>query len=532
MGLRIRSFKQAAFWSTAINGFSQGLALLFSMVMATIFGAQESTDILYYCIGIFALMVGMTQAVNVSVLIPETMRRRVQTGDRDAMAFINRFLVILVGLILLLSAGLIWNPPGIIAAISKFSVETLRDHSSLLFWLALSFPLQMISQLLLDILISYRFLTLPAMLSCVNRFINVLFVLFFYQRLGVVSVAMGMVLGFALQLSLNLFLLRRAVGWKFGVWRAEPGHQVLGNIFWAELGTVASTLSNYFVLFMTSGFGAGLITSLNYARRMSGMPVELLTTQVSSVTAVKFNELSALKKHDELSRTFGRVSRLLIAVMVPVSALMSLTGLEIITILYGRGAYRDSVGLTAGLFSVFVLILPLHALVTVLARLFVSHQRVRLGASWQIFSSLLCVGVMAVLIRWLGYWGVAWGRVVHLLLYLLALAPFVMREFSSVSMWPIGKAFFRTALASAVSAGTVWAVTHLYLNGSSPWLIGPVKVLFFAFLYGLILQFLPPDRESQQECAQWVGSAWRRMKRLGGSSGGNAPCSCPTEERK
>ena len=91
MDFRIQSFKQAAFWSTAINAFSQGLALVFSMVMAAVFGARESTDILYYCLGIFALISGLFQAANVNVLIPETMRRRHQTGEADAMAFINRF---------------------------------------------------------------------------------------------------------------------------------------------------------------------------------------------------------------------------------------------------------------------------------------------------------------------------------------------------------------------------------------------------------------------------------------------------------
>ena len=91
MDLRIRSFRQAAFWSTAINAFSQLLSLVFSMVMAAVFGAQESTDVLYYCIGVFALLSGMFQAINVSVLVPETMRRRHQIGELDAMAFINRF---------------------------------------------------------------------------------------------------------------------------------------------------------------------------------------------------------------------------------------------------------------------------------------------------------------------------------------------------------------------------------------------------------------------------------------------------------
>ena len=523
MDLRIRSFKQAAFWSTAINAFGQGLALVFSMIMAAVFGAQESTDILYYCLGIFLLLVGMTQTVNVGVLIPETMRRRVQTGDRDAMAFINRFMALLVGLVVLLSVGLLWNPVGAMGAFSKFPAEVLERNSSLLFWMALSFPLQMVSQLLLDILISYRFLTLPATLSCVSRSLNLGFVLVFHERFGVVSVAMGMALGYALQLALNLYLLRRMVGWRFNVWRAEPGTRIWQNMFWAEAGTTASALSNYLVLFLSSGFGAGILTALSYASRMSAMPIELLTTQVSAVTAVKFNELAAHQDDHQLGQAFGRISRLLVALLTPLSFLMALTGLEIIQILYGRGAFQESVGLTASLFSVFVLVLPLHAMAIVLARLFIAKQRVRMGASWQIFSSLLLMGLMVGFIRWLGPMGLAWGGLVHLILYLLVLSPFVVRVFPTTAMPPVWSALVRTWIACGVVAGLAWGVVAGLFPGYSPWLTGPMKAIIFTVIYGLVLGVVPPDRESQRECRDWARAARRRFWNVGGLPGEVGP---------
>ena len=521
MDLRIRSFKQAAFWSTAINAFSQGLALIFSMAMAALFGAQESTDLLYYCIGAFVLLAGMIQTVNVSVLIPETMRRRVQTDERDAMAFINRFLALLAGIILLLSAGLLNNPARVVGWLSKFPAEMLGRQAPLLFWMALSFPLQMLSQLLLDILISYRFLTLPAALSCVGRAINLVFVWMFHRRFGVVSVAMGMALGFALQLALNLFLMRRTVGWKFGAWRTRSGAGIWRNMFWAELGTVASTLANYLVLFLSTGFGAGAITALNYARRMSSMPVELLTTQVSSVTAVKFNELAARREDRELGRSFGRISRLLIALLTPLAFLMALAGPEIIRILFGRGAFRGSVALTASLFSVFVMILPLHAMAIVLSRLFIAKQRVQMGASWQIFSSLLNMAVLYGFIRWLGPFGLAWGGLAHMLLYLLILNPFVARGFPETAPWRVWGALLRTALAGGLCAGLSWAGCGWLFPEASPWLTGAAKAVFFAFLYGLVLGMIPPDREGRRECARWfqeMSRGWKAIGFLGTSS--------------
>ena len=257
MDLRIRSFRQAAFWSTAINAFSQLLSLVFSMVMAAVFGAQESTDVLYYCIGVFALLSGMFQAVNVNVLVPETMRRRHQIGELDAMAFINRFFAAFALLIAGLTAWILWNPAGTMTLISRFSAEALERNSRLVFWLLATLPLQMAAQLLLDVLVSYKFLTLPAALSCVNRILNVAFVWLFHRQLGVLSVALGMLLGFGLQVLLNLYLLRRAIHWRPLAWRTRVGGRVYRNVAWTELGTLASTLAGYLPLFLFSGFSAG-----------------------------------------------------------------------------------------------------------------------------------------------------------------------------------------------------------------------------------------------------------------------------------
>jgi putative peptidoglycan lipid II flippase len=283
MDFRIQSFRQAAFWSTAINAFSQGLALLFSILMAAVFGAQESTDVLYYCIGIFALLSGLFQAVNVSVLIPETMRRRYQTGEADAMAFMNRFFAAFAVLIFSLTAWLLWNPAGALTMISRFSPEMLARNSRLVFWLLATLPLQMIAQLLLDMLVSYKFLTLPAILSCVNRLLNILFVWLFHRQLGVISVALGMLLGFGFQVALNLILLRRTIRWNPLAWKTRIGGAVYRNIAWTEVGTLASTAAGYLPLLMFSGLSAGAMTVLNYARRLSAIPSQLLTAQISNV---------------------------------------------------------------------------------------------------------------------------------------------------------------------------------------------------------------------------------------------------------
>jgi putative peptidoglycan lipid II flippase len=513
MEFRIRSFKQAAFWSTAINAFSQVLALLFGMLMAAIFGAQESTDVLYYCLGIFLLLSALIQQVNVSVLVPETMRRRHQVGGLDAMAFINRFFAVFLLVILTLTMAMLADPSGTLTLVSRFSREALERNSALVFWLLISFPLQMVAQLLLDILVSYKFLALPATLSCVNRIINIGFVVLFQHRFGVLSVALGLVLGFAVQVGVNAWLLSRVVRWRWGAWRTRVAGDTYRNIAWVELGTLAGALAGYLPLFLFSGFSAGAMTALNYARRLSSMPAELLTGQISGVIAVKFNELAAQRREDGLLEAYGRMSRLMVFVLTPLSVLLALLGPDIVSILFGRGAFQGAaVEATARLFSLLVLNIPLAGMMTVAARFIVARQAIRFGTGWQIFSALLNAALVAGWVHWLGPIGFPIGLILHMSLYMALLAVPMARRFPAIPLWSVWRSLFATLAACAVAGLPVWWLRARWGAGISPWGMATASTLVFVAGYAAWLFILPPDRMAWQYCREMARAAYAKLR--------------------
>lgn len=514
MMFRIQSFRQAAFWSTAINAFSQGLALVFSMVMAAVFGARESTDVLYYCIGIFALLSGLFQAVNVSVLIPETMRRRVQTGELDAMAFINRFFAVFALLILGLTAWLLWNPAGTMTMISRFSAEALDRNSRLVIWLLATLPLQMVAQLLLDILVSYKFLTLPAALSCVNRAWNILFVLLFHRQLGVISVALGMLLGFGLQVGLNVYLLIHITRWNPFAWKTRIGGSVFRNIAWTEIGTLASTLAGYLPLFLFSGFSAGALTAMNYAQKLSAVPTQLLTSQISNVAGIKFNELAAKGELGDMAGSFDRLCRLLVFGLMPLAFGLMLVRHEVVDILFGRGDFGPSVvAQVATLFGVLIFALPLVAMNTMVARYFVARQALSQALPFQLLGGLLNAGMVFLCVSRWGVIGYPAGTLVFWILYFLVLAFAMPRLFPGVTLWPTLGSLARTAGMGGAVAGVVWGIARwMGFWAWSPWLSAFASILLFAGLYVAMLVVLSPDRDA----LQYGLSMWRQFRRRKG----------------
>lgn len=500
MIFRIQSFKQAAFWSTVINAFSQGLALVFGMVMAAVFGAQESTDVLYYCLGIFALLSGLFQAVNVNVLIPETMRRRHQAGEADAMAFINRFFSVFVLIILVLTAWILSNPVGTLTLISRFSEEALQRNSRLVFWMLVTMPLQMMAQLLLDVLVSYRFLTLPATLSCVSRVINILFVWLFHRQLGVISMALGLLLGLGFQILLNVSLLRRAIRWNPFAWKTRIGGTVYRNIAWTELGTLASTLAGYLPLFLFSGFSAGALTALNYAQRLYAVPTQLFTSQVSSVAGIKFNELAARMQLDEMTGAFIRLCRALIFILVPLACGLMLVSHQAVDILFGRGDFGPTaVSEVAKIFSVLILVLPLEAMNTMVARFFIARQAIPQALPLQLLGALLNAGMVFLFVHFWGSIGFPVGVMAFWILYFLVLSVVMARIFKGVSLWPVLGSWVRTMVACGGVSAATWCMTRWisWQDRGGGW-SSALTLAIFAGLYAGLLALFPPDRHAMQ----------------------------------
>ncbi|MDR0994346.1 MAG: hypothetical protein LBN38_07285 [Verrucomicrobiota bacterium] len=511
MLLRIQSFKQAAFWSTGINAFNQVLSLGFSVLMAGFFGAQSGTDVLYYSMGIFTLISQMIQGANLSVLVPETMRRRHQVTERDAMAFINRFLVWIALGVLGLTALLLWKPIPILLRISSFPRETLLENQTLLYWLLASFPLQVLAQILLDILVSYKFLSLPAMLSCVNKVVNLIFVVCFHRRFGITSVAMGMVTGFAFQVLLNSCLLRKVVGTALFSWRTKIGARTWQNIGWVGISRTVSTLASYVPLYLFSGFNAGMLTAMNYARRMSGMPMDLLTTQVSSVTGVKFNEQMAKRQFTEMYASCERILRVLLFVLTPLVVWLALSGYSLVSILFGHGKFQGAaVANTSLLFSLFVLRLPLVTIMLITARLLAANQAIRYGTFWNIFSAALNIGLLFAVVHVCGPVGVPVALFFHMLIYMLCLSISMSLRFEGLNLWAVWRSLFSVAgLCALAGIPAFFLERHasVHLPG---WSLFPLVSLVFWCVFSFLVYCFHPDRMALAYWIRLLQTVWRK----------------------
>lgn len=391
---KTESYKKGIALSSTFNFIAKIVSFANSIVVAYYFGTQGKTDVYVYSFATISLISAFLTNLNGLVLIPESMRIREQEGLLKSMYFLNWFIYIFLLIGLIFSLVLFLNPVRAFIFFSKFDVDLLKNNVNVLFCITPMLTMIVLSSLLTEILVSFKYFTLPMIAGMINSIFSIVFVIVFHSTLDILSITTGLIAGFTLNILILFHLLKKQLNWNFSLKKIRIRKLVLKNIFYAQAGNITTVLGTYIPLYLVSGFNQGIITALNYGRNLSNIPDQLITTQFSSIFGIKLNEVYATKEYNKVNDIFLSSANMLLYILVPISFLMFFFSPEIVTILYMRGKFdQTSVEITSGFFKLFSLSLPFIALNTLSSRVITASQKISmnfyLGAALNLFFLVL-----------------------------------------------------------------------------------------------------------------------------------------------
>jgi putative peptidoglycan lipid II flippase len=429
MFLKAESYKRGIVVSTFFNIANKGLVFLNSIIVAFYFGTQIKTDIYFYAYNTIVILSAFITSLNASVLIPESMRLRIQQGESSAMHFLNFFFYGYIAITLLICGIVFLNPVQAFTTISGFSKQSLQTESGILLLATPLILLMPVVNLLTDILTSHKLFSMPMIVGILNGVFSILFILLFHRLLDVLSLLTGLILAYVINFIILIALMKKRVHWKFGFQRVRIGKKIWKNIAFAQAGNITTSLSSYAPLYVLSGFHGGMITSLTFAQQISSMPTNLITNQFSSVAGIKFNELYAKKEFPEINRIFLSTTSFLLFILTPVSVIFFLYSTQITSFLLERGAFHKSGVVDTSLFLKYLgLLLPMLAINTFVARLFMAGQKIMESFAYQVIFNCVLIVFIFIGVRTFGIVGYPVALVcLHLLNVLISF--FLLKAF-------------------------------------------------------------------------------------------------------
>ena len=192
-------------------------------------------------------------------------------------------------------------------------------------------------------------------------------------RLGIASLVVGVLLGGALQLALQLVALRRNGTAVMPVW--EPHHPALGAIWRllapATLGTAMYQINVLLSTSVASLLPAGCVSALWYAGRLLEFPIGLVAVALGTAALPSFAEQAVRQAHAEMRRSLSFAIALTNYVAIPSSVALVMLARPITAVLFQRGAFTAAdVDLTAPALQAYAAGLWALSLVRVIAPAF------------------------------------------------------------------------------------------------------------------------------------------------------------------
>jgi len=210
---------------------------------------------------------------------------------------------------------------------------------------------------------------------------------------------------------------------------------------------------------LASRLGEGAVTGLNYGWFIQQVPETLIGTALAIALLPTLSEIFARGDRERFGQTINRAVRVILALTIPVAALLAI-GLEpVIPAVFGFDAQGSALVLWAT--RAYLLGLMGHSLLETAARSFYAQQDARTPLYLAALNALVYLVVATSLDHWLGVPGIALANTAAFTTEALLLLIILNRRFPGVLH--VGKTLLRVSAATLAGAAISLAVMQLEL---------------------------------------------------------------------
>jgi putative peptidoglycan lipid II flippase len=411
--IKAESYTRGMALSVLFNIISKGVLFLLTIIIARYFGSDIKTDIYFFVFASMVLFSGFINNLDTAVLIPESMRLREKEGDEKANNFLNYFLHIYFLIGILFTVAMYFFGTTVFRLISKFSeadIFTYRNY----FWLgSFFFIFNVLTNYFNNILTSLKYFSLPMVINSIKSCIVIVCIFLLKEEYNVLSVILGGLISYAVNLFMQIFILYKIAGWKFTFSKPPVRKAIWSNVFYSELGQALTVASSMFPLYLLSGFGSGVISVMNYGKNIADIPNTLVTSQFANVSGIKLNEQAAQGDLAGMNKTFLDISKLMVFILVPLGCFMFVFAEQIVELFYMHGSFtRQAVVESARfmqLLSITIFSIGINALVT---RIFIAMQAIRQAFFYQVVLNVFLIAVIWLCSRYYGAYGYPYAIII------------------------------------------------------------------------------------------------------------------------
>lgn len=395
---------------TAFGGAILGFFL--QLLVAFYFGAGNATDAFFMAQSTSEMLSKLLLGGSIAAVFLPMFVERITQGKREeawhlALNLLHITSAVLVGALILLA---LFAGPFVHFIAPGFDAATAQTTTKLLYTLLPSFLCLFLVDLATAMLHALRRFGLPASLRLVSPTVSAICILLFVQSMGIYSLALGTVIGSAVQLGVLLTGLRRqGLRYHFVFWPSDPAIKKLVNLVYPFAFSVIVTQAAGIVYrILVSHLSSGSLSALKYAEKIT----QLLTVIfLGSVTAVLFpllSEKASRKDFIGMRETIAASIRLIVFATVPIIIGVCLLREPLIAFVYQHGSFTpEATAMTSIALLFLILGLTVNGISSILGHAVLALQKTRAAVAVTIASQVVAIILFLILVPLMAHAGLA-----------------------------------------------------------------------------------------------------------------------------
>lgn len=447
----------------------------------TFFAAFRLPDLIFQLVAAGALS---------SALIPIMSTLLADGAQAHAWRVVSTVINLMVIALAVLAVGLFVLAPVVMAAITPgFGPAQLDKTVELTRTMLLSPIFLALGAVATSVLNSGGRFAASALAPIIYNLVIIVAAVVLAPTLGVEGLAIGVVVGSLGHLLVQLRPLGR-LGFRYTprIDGADPqARRALVLMAPRAIGLGATQITFVIVTALATTVGVGALSDFNFAFALLQIPLGIIGVPLGIVVLPTLSRDAAVGHEASFATLLTRALRLLVYVMIPITALTAILRQPVVEVLFGSGRIGQAdLDLIATTLAYFAIGLPAHALIAVLARAFYARQDT-------LTPVLAAVGAVAVnstlavlLVRPLGLGGIALAIAAAAWLEAGALVLILHGRLPHFALGGIGRVGIEAIVGSVVAGAVAVGALTVIGNALAPepgrlLLVGEVAAVTVAF---------------------------------------------------
>ncbi|NLB18305.1 MAG: murein biosynthesis integral membrane protein MurJ, partial [Syntrophomonadaceae bacterium] len=354
-----RTLLKAAGLILAISIIGRLLGFVREQVIAANFGTSMATDAYLMAFTIPNLIYVIIGGALATAFIPVFTDTHINQGNQESSrlaSYTGNLALVVMSIIALL--GILIAPLLVSLIAPGFSPEA---HEMTVKLTRIMFPcvlLATLSMLLGGILNSLRHFAMPAFTAAAFSGTVIISVFLLVPDMGVTGLALGTVLGMAIQVLIQIpALFGRGLRYIPRISLDNAGVRRIGElVFPVMIGTGVNQIYVTIDRILASTLSVGSLAALNFANKLMFLPFNLFVVAVNTAVFPSLSALAARNDHEELGNTMVFGLNLIALFTIPAAIVLFALSEPIVRVLFERGAFdAHSTAMTSFALRFFVL---------------------------------------------------------------------------------------------------------------------------------------------------------------------------------